>query len=139
MLPHLNAFLNFISAICLIAGFIFIKKRNVHAHRACMLTAISCSVAFLVSYLIYHFVFAGRTVFKDPLWFRPYYLTILLTHTVLAVVIVPMIIITASRALRARFDAHRRIARWTWPLWIYVSVTGVLIYFILYHLYPQAR
>ena len=80
---------------------------------------------------------AGRTVFRDPAWFRPYYLALLLTHTVLAVVIVPMVIITLSRALRERFDKHKRIARWTWPLWMYVSVTGVLIYFLLYRIFPQ--
>ena len=79
----------------------------------------------------------GPTVFKDPAWFRPIYLTILLTHTVLAIAIVPLAIITLTRALRSRFDRHRQIARWTWPLWMYVSVTGVLIYLLLYRIFPQ--
>ena len=79
----------------------------------------------------------GPTVFKNPAWFRPVYLAILLTHTVLAVAIVPLAIITLARALRRRFDLHRRIARWTWPLWMYVSVTGVLIYLLLYRIFPQ--
>ena len=104
-----------------------------------MLSALGCSAAFLTSYLIYHLGYAGRTEFKDPLWFRPYYLTVLYSHLILAMVIVPMIIVTASRALRARFDRHKRIARWTWPLWIYVSITGVIIYLLLYHIFPQGR
>jgi uncharacterized membrane protein YozB (DUF420 family) len=101
-----------------------------------MITAVILSVLFLTCYLTYHFK-AGRTVFKDPDWFRPIYLTLLLTHTVLAVTIVPMIIITVTRALRERFDKHRKIARWTWPLWMYVSVTGVIIYLLLYQIFPQ--
>src|SRR5262245_8671271 len=114
----------------------FIKRGNQIAHRNCMITACCTSVIFLTCYVIYH-AHAGRTVFKDPTWFRPIYLTILLTHTVLAVTIVPMVIVTLSRALRQRFDRHKKIARWTWPIWMYVSVTGVLIYFLLYHIYPQ--
>jgi uncharacterized membrane protein YozB (DUF420 family) len=101
-----------------------------------MLSAVVTSTLFLVCYLTYHFK-VGRTVFKDPAWFRPIYLTLLLTHTLLAVTIVPMVIVTLSRALRERFDKHKKIARWTWPLWMYVSVTGVLIYYLLYHRFPQ--
>jgi uncharacterized membrane protein YozB (DUF420 family) len=97
----------------------------------------------LACYITYHayvayYLHRGPTVFKNPPWFRPIYLGILLTHTVLAVVIVPMVMVTLSRALRARFDSHRRIARWTWPLWMYVSVTGVIIYLLLYRIFPQA-
>ena len=101
-----------------------------------MIAAFSTSVLFLTSYLIYHFN-VERTTFKDPQWFRPYYLVILLTHTVLAVVIVPMILLTLHRAVKARYELHKKIARWTWPIWMYVSVTGVLIYYILYVKFPQ--
>jgi uncharacterized membrane protein YozB (DUF420 family) len=135
-LPAVNASLNGLSAVFLLLGFRFIRQKNVPAHRRCMLSAVATSTLFLACYLTYHFK-AGRTVFKDPAWFRPIYLTLLLTHTLLAVGIVPMVIITLSRALRQRFDRHKQIARWTWPLWMYVSVTGVLIYFLLYQVFPQ--
>ena len=136
VLPHVNAGFNTLSTILLILGFIHIRSGNREAHRRCMLSALASSSLFLIGYLVYHFN-AGRTVFADPAWFRPYYLGLLLTHTVLAVVIVPLVIVTFVRALRERFDQHKRIARWTWPLWMYVSVTGVLIYLLLYHLFPQ--
>src|SRR5215212_9673336 len=126
-LPALNATLNSLSAIFLMTGYVFIRQRRHAAHRNCMIGALVCSTLFLTFYLIYHYN-AGRTVFKDPAWFRPFYLVLLLTHTILAVTIVPMILVTLVRALKVRFDAHRRIARWTWPLWMYVSVTGVIIY-----------
>ena len=135
-LPAVNATLNGLSAIFLIAGFRFIRKKNIPAHRKCMLSAVGTSALFLTCYIIYH-AKAGRTVFKDPHWFRPFYITLLISHTILAVTIVPMIIITLSRALRQRFDLHKKIARWTWPLWMYVSVTGVLIYLLLYKIFPQ--
>jgi len=135
-LPAVNAVLNSLSALLLTAGYVFIRKGNMTAHRNCMVGALSASVLFLVSYLVYHYN-AGRTVFKDPAWFRPIYLALLLTHTVLAVVIVPMVIVTVSRAFKRRFELHKKIARWTWPLWMYVSVTGVLIYFLLYQIFPQ--
>lgn len=135
-LPALNAGLNACSSVLLVAGFIFIHKKNQRAHARCMIGALVCSALFLASYLTYHW-FAGRTVFRDPAWFRPIYLTLLLTHTVLAVAIVPLILITATRAFREKFEAHKKIARWTWPLWMYVSVTGVLIYFLLYQIFPQ--
>ena len=101
-----------------------------------MVAAFVTSTVFLICYLVYHFN-AGRTLFKEPQWFRPIYLTLLLTHTVLAVVIVPLILVTLNRALRGRFESHKKIARWTWPLWMYVSVTGVIIYILLYRIYPQ--
>ena len=135
-LPALNAVLNSLSAILLMAGFIFIRRKNQIAHRNCMIAAFSTSTLFLISYLTYHFN-VGRTVFREPQWMRPVYLTILLTHTVLAVVIVPLILVTLSRGLKAKYEAHKRIARWTWPLWMYVSVTGVIIYLLLYQIYPQ--
>ena len=135
-LPAVNASLNGLSATFLIAGYIFIKRRRPVAHRNCMIGALTASVLFLGCYLYYHF-HVHRTVFKDPAWFRPIYLTILLTHTILAVAIVPMVIITVTRAAKARFELHKRIARWTWPIWMYVSTTGVLIYFILYQFFPQ--
>ena len=135
-LPAVNACLNGLSAVFLTAGFVFIHQKNQEAHRRCMTMAVILSALFLTCYVIYH-AKAGRTVFRDPEWFRPIYLTLLLTHTVLAVAIVPLIIITFTRALRERFDAHRKIARWTWPLWMYVSVTGVIIYLLLYQIFPQ--
>jgi uncharacterized membrane protein YozB (DUF420 family) len=135
-LPALNATLNSLSTIFLAAGFWFIKRGNKTAHRNCMVAALTTSALFLASYLYYHF-YAGRTVFKGPPMARTIYLTILLTHTILAVVIVPMILMTLNRAVRGLFERHKAIARWTWPLWMYVSVTGVVIYFMLYHLYPS--
>jgi uncharacterized membrane protein YozB (DUF420 family) len=103
-----------------------------------MIAAFVTSTLFLVSYLYYH-AHAKTTHFADPPWFRPIYLTILLTHTILAMVIVPMVLITLSRALKQRFDRHKAIARWTLPIWLYVSVTGVVIYLILYQIFPQQR
>lgn len=138
-LPALNALLNALAAAFLAAGYVFIRRQNQTAHRNCMIGALSMSVLFLVSYLTYHFTVHGVTRFRDPAWFRPFYLVLLLTHTVLAAAIVPMIIITLSRALRKRFDRHKVIARWTWPMWMYVSVTGVLIYWLLYIKFPQSK
>ena len=135
-LPAVNASLNCLSAILLSAGYYFIRRKNQAAHRNCMVAAVCTSTLFLISYLVYHSQ-AGRTVFREPQWFRPIYLTILLTHTVLAVVIVPMVLVTLSRAVRGRFELHRKVARWAWPLWMYVSTTGVLIYLLLYQIFPQ--
>jgi uncharacterized membrane protein YozB (DUF420 family) len=135
-LPAVNASFNGLSAVFLLCGFAFIRGKNIPAHRFCMLSAVVCSILFLAGYLTYH-AHAGTTYFRNPQWFRPIYLTILATHTVLAAVIVPLVIITLSRALRRRFDIHRKIARWTFPIWLYVSITGVLIYYLLYIKYPQ--
>ena len=135
-LPAINATLNGLSALLLGTGFVFIKRKNMPAHRACMIAALSTSVLFLICYLTYHFL-GGFTKFQDPAWFRPWYLTLLASHTILAVVIVPLILVTLSRALKARFELHKKIARWTWPLWMYVSVTGVAVYLILYQIFPQ--
>ena len=141
-LPVVNAILNGLTAILLTAGYYFIRQRNKIAHRNCMVSAFIASVLFLICYIIYHSYVAavlhkGPTVFKDPPWFRTIYLTILLTHTALAAVIVPMVLITLNRAVQQRFELHKKIARWTWPLWMYVSVTGVVIYFLLYIKFPQ--
>ena len=137
-LPAVNASLNGLSAIFLLAGYLCIRNKNQVAHQRWMTAAVVTSTLFLISYLTYH-AHAGRTVFKEPAGFRPIYLTLLLTHTILAVTIVPLVIITLSRALRLRFDLHRKIARWTWPLWMYVSVTGVVIYLLLYKIFPQPK
>ena len=136
-LPAVNASLNSLSAIFLALGFIFIKRGNKIAHRNCMIAAFTTSVIFLACYLTYHATVKTVTHFVEPDWFRPYYLTILLTHTVLAVVIVPFILMTLWRAKKQNFEAHKKIARWTWPLWMYVSVTGVVVYLLLYQIFPQ--
>jgi uncharacterized membrane protein YozB (DUF420 family) len=141
-LPAINASLNGLSAALLTAGFVFIRQKKIIPHRNCMISAFCVSVVFLICYVTYHTYLAlvlhrGPTRFLNPLWFRPIYLSILLTHTILAVVIVPMILITLNRGLRERFDLHKKIARWTWPLWMYVSVTGVLVYLLLYQIFPQ--
>jgi putative membrane protein len=135
-LPALNAALNSFSAVFLLAGFLFIKWRNQSAHRVCMLSAFVCSMLFLISYLIYHYQ-VGSVPFRGQGWIRPVYFSILLTHTVLATAVVPLALITLSRALRQRFDAHRRLALWTFPIWLYVSVTGVVVYWMLYRLGPS--
>jgi putative membrane protein len=134
-LPTLNAALNSLSAVFLFTGYLLIRSKNQDAHRACMLIAFACSILFLVSYLIYHYQ-VGSVPFKRQGWIRPVYFTILLTHTILAVAVVPLALVTLSRALRERFAAHRRIARWTFPIWLYVSVTGVAVYWMLYRLAP---
>ena len=136
-LPAVNASLNTLSAVFLTLGFLFIKRGNKIAHRNCMIAAFSTSVIFLAGYLTYHFNVQTVTHFRNPAWFRPVYLVILLTHTVLAVVIVPLILMTLWRARRQDFEAHKKIARWTWPLWMYVSVTGVVVYLLLYQIFPQ--
>ena len=132
-LPALNATLNATSAVLLAAGWILIKRGRIRAHRTVLLAACTTSVLFLISYLIYH-AQVGSVRFTKVGPIRMVYFTILLTHTVLAAAIVPMVLITLSRGLRARYDTHRRIARWTMPLWLYVSVTGVIVYVMLYRL-----
>lgn len=141
-LPAVNACLNGLSVVCLAAGYCFIRRGNRFAHRQCMIAAFAASTLFLACYLTYHgylahYLHRGPTVFRDPVWFRPIYLVILLTHTLLAVVIVPLALMTLGRALKQRFELHKRIARWTWPLWMYVSVSGVVIYLVLYQIFPQ--
>jgi uncharacterized membrane protein YozB (DUF420 family) len=132
--PVIDAVLNGTSAVLLLVGRGFIKRGRMAAHRAVMIAALFSSSLFLVFYLYYH-AHVGSVHFQGQGWSRPVYFTILSSHTILAVVIVPMVIITLSRALRERFDRHRAIARWTFPLWMYVSVTGVIVYVMLYHLF----
>ena len=135
--PAFNAVLNSSSALFLSAGYVQIRRHRISSHRACMILAFCCSVVFLASYVIYH-LHAGVVRFAGRGWIRPVYFALLGTHTVLAIAIVPLALITLSRALAEKFDRHRRIARWTLPIWLYVSVTGVIVYFLLYRLYAPA-
>ena len=137
-LPTLNAALNATSACFLIAGYAFVRSRRVGKHRISMILALVVSAAFLVSYLVYHYK-VGSVSFTGQGWVRPVYFTVLISHIVLAAVILPLAIVTLRRALRGDFARHQRIARVTLPLWLYVSVTGVLIYLMLYWLYPASR
>jgi uncharacterized membrane protein YozB (DUF420 family) len=130
--PVINATLNGTSAVLLVTAHRQIKRGRMAAHRALMLTAVCASSLFLSSYLYYHW-HVRSVQFQGTGWSRPVYFSILISHTILAAAIVPLVVITLSRALRERFDQHRAIARWTYPLWLYVSVTGVVIYFMLYH------
>ena len=131
-LPTVNACLNGCAAILLCMGYRFIRLKQVAAHRRCMLSAAGCSVLFLICYLTYHWL-VGSVKYAGEGWDRTVYLGILLTHTVLATVNVPMVVITLLHAFRDRREKHRRMARWTLPIWLYVSVTGVVIYLMLYH------
>lgn len=139
LFPAWNATLNATSGLLLLIAFIFIKRRNIPMHRRFMLAACSTSVLFLISYVTYHTLRGGVvTTFAGTGAIRTLYLSILLTHTILAVVILPMAIASVLYGLRMNVEKHRRIARWTFPLWMYVSVTGVLVYFFLYQWYPSA-
>ena len=131
--PAINAAFNLTSAVCLLSGYVSIKRGRKEAHRRFMLAAFSCSVVFLMSYLAYHFQ-VGSVKFSGEGPMRTLYLGILLSHTVLAVLVAPLAIATLRRALQARFDLHRRMARVTFPIWIYVSVTGVVVYLMLYQM-----
>ena len=134
-LPALNAVLNATSAILLSAGYRFIRRRQITAHKRCMLAACATSALFLMSYLTYHY-YVGSMPFRGQGWVRPLYFTLLISHTALAATIVPLAIMTLFRAWKADFRKHARLARWTWPIWMYVSVTGVIIYVMLYQLFP---
>jgi len=133
--PALNAALNGASAILLAAGYAAIRSGKRQLHKKLMLTAFFVSCAFLISYLIYHYRIHQVIHFQGQGWIRPIYFTILISHTILAIAIVPLIIITLRRALLERLDKHRLIARWTLPLWFYVSITGVIVYILVYQLY----
>ncbi len=135
-LPHLNALLNTTSALFLIAGYRFIRAGFIRPHRNCQIAALVTSTCFLISYLTYHY-YHGDTRFLGQGIVRPFYFAILITHVILAIVIVPLVLITVYRAARGDFIRHRRIARWTLPLWLYVSVTGVIVYLMLYRIYPS--
>ena len=130
----LNASLNGLSAILLTCGYVAIRSRKISAHKTFMISAFVTSSAFLVSYLLYHYR-VGHVAFQGQGWVRPFYFVLLTTHTILAVVIVPMILATLRRAWLQKFDKHRIIARWTLPLWLYVSVTGVIVYLMVYQIY----
>ncbi len=131
-LPALNASLNAAAAICLVGGYYCIRRKRATAHKRWMLSALGVSTLFLASYLVYHFQ-VGSVAFQGTGWIRPVYYAILLSHIVLAAVILPLAVITLYRAWKERFESHKRMARWTLPIWLYVSVTGVVIYWMLYH------
>jgi putative membrane protein len=135
ILPTLNAVLNSVSAALLAAGFVLIRRRQSAAHRACMLAALGVSALFLVSYVVYHY-HAGSRAYEGQGWVRAVYFVLLVSHIVLAAVIVPLALTTIFRAWRGDFARHVRIARWTLPIWLYVSVTGVVVYWMLYRLGP---
>ena len=130
-LPAVNASLNALSGILLITGYVLIRARRIQQHRACMIAAFAASSLFLISYVVYH-AQVGSVRFTRQGFVRPLYYTILITHVTLAATVLPLAIITLSRGLKARYPQHRRIARWTLPVWMYVSVTGVLVYVLLY-------
>ncbi len=135
-LPSINAGLNSASALLLAVGYLFIRSKKVTAHKLCMLSAFTTSTLFLISYLTYHYQ-VGSVPFKGEGWIRTLYFTILISHTALALAVVPLVLVTLTRALKGNFDKHKRIARWTLPIWLYVSVTGVIVYWMLYWLdYP---
>ncbi|MFM8470540.1 MAG: DUF420 domain-containing protein [Limisphaerales bacterium] len=142
-LPLINACLNGTSTVLLVLGWVHIRAGRKTPHRNCMIAALCTSAAFLTCYLYYHFRMqqehgAAHTKFVNPPEFRPIYLTILFTHLVGAIAIVPLVLMTVSRAAKERFEAHKAVARWTLPIWLYVSVTGVVIYLLLYQVFPQA-
>ena len=131
ILPMVNAGLNAASAMLLLMGYGFIQQGNRSAHRFCMITAFAVSVIFLISYLTHH-ALAGIIYYQGQGWMRSFYLTVLTTHTLLAVLVPILAILTLRLALKGQFEMHKRLARWTFPIWLYVSVTGVLVYFMLY-------
>lgn len=132
LLPTVNAFLNGLTGVLLLIGYFYIRRGDRSSHKRVMVTAFSTSILFLISYLYYH-AHVGSIPFKGTGITRPVYFTILVTHSILAAVIVPMAIVTLSRGLSSRFDKHKKLARWTLPIWLYVSVTGVAVYVMLYH------
>ena len=132
-LPTLNAVLNFTAAILIATGYFFIRRKNIQLHKICMIAALVVSAMFLTSYLIYHY-YVGSVPFGGQGWIRQVYFLILITHIALAVVVLPLVLRTAYLGLRGRFQNHVRIARWTFPIWMYVSVTGVVVYLMLYEM-----
>jgi len=131
VLPALNATLNATSGTLLLIGYVLIRTRRIQAHRRCMIAAFTASCLFLVSYVVYH-AQVGSVPLTRQGWVRPLYFTILITHVILAAVTLPLAVVTLNRGLKGRFAKHRAVARWTFPLWLYVSVTGVLVYVLLY-------
>ena len=132
--PALNATLNGASAVLITAGRALIARKQVRLHRACMIAAVATSSVFLACYLYYH-AHVGSVRFPGQGWIRAVYFTLLISHTVLAAAVVPLVLLSLNYGLRARFDKHRKISRWTFPVWLYVSVTGVLVYIMLYQIY----
>ena len=132
--PALNAALNAASAVLITTGHALIRRKNVRLHRACMIAAVATSSLFLTSYLYYH-AHVGSVRFPGQGWIRPVYFALLISHTVLAAAVVPLVLLALTAGLRSRFDRHRRIARWAYPIWLYVSVTGVVVYLMLYQFY----
>ena len=132
--PPLDATLNAINAVLLAIGHNFIKRGQVLKHRATMITAFITSCLFLGCYLYYH-AHVGSVHFRGQGWWRPVYFSILISHTILATIVLPLVVITLALGLRNKFETHRRIARWTYPIWMYVSVTGVIVYLMLYKLF----
>ena len=135
--PALIAGLNGTSAVLLVSGRYMIARNRMAAHRACMIAAVVASALFLACYVYFHWHVGDIRFLRQGIW-HVIYLVVLIPHVTLAIVIVPMVIITLSRGLRGRYDRHRAIARWTWPLWMYVSVTGVLVYCMLYQWFPHS-
>jgi uncharacterized membrane protein YozB (DUF420 family) len=138
MISHaaVNALLNGTSGILLACGYVAIRSGKIQIHKRFMISAFAVSTVFLISYLLYHYR-VGHVAFQGQGWIRPVYFVLLISHTILAIVIVPMILITLRRALLERFDRHRIIARWTLPLWFYVCVTGVIVYLMVYQFYAN--
>ncbi len=134
-LPAVNAFLNATSAVLLTVGYLFIRRKKVASHKICMLSAFGVSCLFLVSYLIHHYQ-VGSIPFSGQGWVRPVYYTLLISHVFLAALIVPLALTAVYRGLNAQFDKHVKIARWALPIWLYVSASGVVVYVLLYQLYP---
>jgi uncharacterized membrane protein YozB (DUF420 family) len=132
--PALNATLNGASAVLITTGRLLIRQKRVQLHRACMIAAVATSTVFLGCYLYYH-AHVGSVHFPGQGWVRPVYFTLLISHTILAATVVPLVLISLFAALRGSFDRHRRVARWTFPIWLYVSVTGVVVYVVLYRVY----
>ncbi len=137
LLPTWNAFLNGLSGILLVAGYVQMRKKNISAHKRLMVSAFFVSILFLASYLYYHYN-VGSVPFTGQGWMRPVYYAILISHTLLAATVPFLASITLYRAFRGEFDRHRRIARWTFPIWVYVSATGVIVYLLLYVIYPAS-
>lgn len=136
-LPALNASLNALSTVFLTLGYIFIKQRKQDAHRNCMIAAVITSAIFLIFYVLHKILVRGvHTPFGGEGPIRTVYYIMLISHILLAMAIVPLVLVTMSRALKQRWELHKKIARWTWPIWMYVSVTGVLVYFMLYQWFP---
>lgn len=134
LFPALNAGLNGASAVLITTGRVLIRHKQVRLHRACMITAVATSSLFLASYLYYH-AHVGSVHFPGQGWIRPVYFTILISHTLLAAAVVPLVLASLTLGLRSSFVRHRRISRWTFPVWLYVSVTGVIVYILLYQVY----